>query len=249
MDCNNLNFLEKHGENFPESSIGYHSSIICNEKLYVIGGVSAIYAGDQKQKPFPQEKIYRSLRTIHYYDFQNGGWSCVESTGDSPPIGNENFPIALWDGKLFLFGGWTGSSHINSMWSLDLVTFEWREILYPVDSMRPTPRAGHTMDLISQNSLLVFGGQGDKGSEANEFPLVLLNESEKYANNVYNNQSLIFDLITCKWKEICSEKHDMRPEPRAYHSSCSSTDGRFLFLFGGRNRESGILNLEPLILY
>uniref|UniRef100_A0A7M5VGE2 Uncharacterized protein n=1 Tax=Clytia hemisphaerica TaxID=252671 RepID=A0A7M5VGE2_9CNID len=232
--------MEKHGYNFPES-LGYHSSVVYNQKLYVVGGVSAVYES-QKQKVFPQEKTYRSFRKIHFFDFQNGRWSCEESNGVFPPMGIENFSIALWEGKLFIFGGWTGSSHSNGMWSLDLANLEWREIAYPVDSIRPTPRAGHTLNLISQNSLLLFGGQGNRESEANEFSLNSLEESEKYSNDVYNNQSLIYDLITCKWREICSEKHAIRPPPRAYHSCCSSTDGRFLFLFGGRNCESGALN-------
>ena len=252
---------------FPSMSLGYHLSAVFDGNLYVLGGVSAVYdeVNDDnisqecrivhRQKAFPEHKTYIPLHCVFVYKPQICSWSVhqiqsytdclVGDDSDNPGSVNfdfrgiENSATVVHNQKLYVFGGWTGHAHSNSMWTFDLRTYEIVKITFEEGSMIPTPRAGHTMDLISQHEFLVFGGQGGGINKSNEFPLKSVVESEKYEMDVYNNQQLSFDCDTFKWTlldESSREEH-LSPCARAYHS-CTRVKEK-LYLFGGRNRESG----------
>ena len=67
--------------------------------------------------------------------------------------------------RLFIFGGWDGSSRLNDFYCLEeskrremtSATMEWSEIL---TSMLPTPRAGTTLTPVGEDKLFLFGGSG-----------------------------------------------------------------------------------------
>ena len=246
-------------------SLGYHSNFVYNNKYYVIGGVRAEYVdnndkeGEDIQKKFPQNKIYNSWKELYVYDLKNNDlgstcWSRFETSGISCPNRLENTAIVVRNDTLVVFGGWNGTEHTNQMWSLDLVSFKWRKImLNSSQQMRPTPRAGHSMNLVNgDKTIVLFGGQGDRISKTNEFPMDSIKESVKYDHDIYNNQTLFYDFDSVTWRQedrvlIKANGSDnalsrRAPLPRAYHS-CTGVDsvkgGNILFLFGGRNSEYG----------
>ena len=241
----------------PLRSLGYHSNFVYENKYYVIGGVSAEYDKEKShQKKFPQNKTYNSWKFLHVYDL-NGNedivgssscWSRVETSGESYPNRLENAAVVIRNDALFVFGGWAGNEHTNRMWCLDLVTLKWREILFNSLEMRPSPRAGHTMNLVNGgNTIVLFGGQGNSVTKTNEFSMKDIKQSVKYDHDIYNNQTLLYDFTSGSWTR--AEKDDIpnhalllrprpAPSPRAYHS-CTGVGENSLFLFGGRNSEIG----------
>jgi len=249
---------------FPSLSLGYHISVVCDRKLYVIGGVNAVYDDSddtnsrinqqipysgsdsntwrvRHQKAFPEHKMYNLLRHIYIYDCQHCSWSVNEISGHTNCFvkGIENSATLVHNQKLYVFGGWTGRTHSNRMLSLDLLTYDISEIAFKENSLIPTPRAGHTMNSINRHEFLVFGGQGDGVNKASEFPLKIAVESEKYEHDVYNAQLLLFDCDTLEWTLLQEFERErcISPSARAYHS-CTRVKEK-LFMFGGRNRESG----------
>ena len=234
-------------------SLGYHNNFVYKNKYYVIGGVSAEYDKQGTQKKFPQSKTYNSWTFLHVYDLNDSNiigfsscWSRVKTSGISCPDRLENTAIVVRNDTLVVFGGWTGNEHTNRMWSLDLVTFKWQEIFFDQPKMRPSPRAGHTMNLVNGgNSIILFGGQGDRVTKSNEFQMRDKKQSVKYDHDIYNNQTLLYDFISDSWtlQEDDMSRHTLSlrprtPSPRAYHS-CTGVGDYLLFLFGGRNSEIG----------
>ena len=250
-----LNELPK----LPIQSIGYHSNFVYNNKYYVLGGVSAEYEirkfdtnyNSPQQKTFPRHKTYTSWKIIYAFDIEKGRWSRYETRGTSFPDRLENTGIVIRNNSLVVFGGWSGAKHTNRMWRLDLVSLEWREEILDIKQIRPTPRAGHSLNLVdSGKTMLLFGGQGNRAIEANEFPIYDVKESEKYKDDIYNNQSFLYDFESSSWIEVGTRPHSqvmsstknthpMRPPPRAYHSCTGVGGDNLLLVFGGRNCEQG----------
>lgn len=237
-------------------SLGYHSNFVYKNKYYIVGGVRAEYDKDGAQKKFPQNKTYNPWTFLHVYDLNNidiigfsSCWSRVVTSGTSYPDQLENTAIIIRKNTLVVFGGWTGNEHTNRMWGLDLVTFKWREIIFDSLKMRPSPRAGHTINLLKGgNTFVLFGGQGDRATKSNEFSMTHTKQSVKYDHDIYNNQTLLYDFISESWIRLNEDDrgHTLflppTPSPRAYHSCTGMSEagkGQLLFLFGGRNSEIG----------
>ena len=226
---------------------GYHSAVLYLNKMYVIGGVIHKYKNSGEPLQFPSNKQYCSNSTILEYDIYLQTWNTCQVKG-SPPGSLENTTVVLHENVIYLFGGWSGKQHLNCIYGLNLSTMNWSEI--EVDGKIPTPRAGHTMNRLDEGRFFVFGGQGRKKLFENEFDLKSFVCSEKYLNDVYNNQSFVFNLKELKWRSIetlqessVALKACVTPSPRAYHA-CTVTNGA-VYLYGGRNTESGIfLNLN-----
>lgn len=68
--------------------------------------------------------------------------------------------------------------------------------------------------------------------EKTEFPMATFISSNKYSNDVFNNQLFFYDPNTCIWSSI-SDKMTDGPSPRAYHSGV--TLRHFVYIYGGRN--------------
>jgi hypothetical protein len=82
---------------------------------------------------------------------------CTVKPGSSMISARYSHTATVWNQKLVVFGGWSGS-RCNDLYVLDCLTWEWEEIKpqQPASSM-PSGRAGHTATLFGDH-LVIFGG-------------------------------------------------------------------------------------------
>jgi hypothetical protein len=111
--------------------------------------------------------------------------------------------------RLILFGGGTlNREKINSVFELNLTTYEWKKFKWDEEASCPWQRAYHCAEIIDRY-LIVFGGEffHDFGD------------------------LWIFDLIDSKWKEIRFPIGSIEPLPRKFASSF--VWGNKMYIFSG----------------
>jgi len=134
----------------------------------------------------------------------------------SAPCARWGHSSALLEKNLFIYGGAgdkTGAKHWETMYRLDLETWEWTKL--QATNKAPSSRDSHTLTVF-QNKLYLFGGS---------------HESETL-NDLYE-----YDLSTNAWKQI--EAKGEAPPPREGHSACLYKE-RYLIIFGGWNGDEAL---------
>ncbi|EQC27300.1 hypothetical protein SDRG_14921 [Saprolegnia diclina VS20] len=175
-----------------------HSATLVGAKMFVFGG-----KGDKG-------KVYRDM---YYLDLETWHWYVVNWTTESPPerFGHSDLAVGT---KLVFFGGWDGQSKtFKDLWVFDTETFAW---LQPqVAGTPPTARYGHSMALLDDGRIVLYGGQSVK-----MVPEVRV----EYFNDLYT-----LDTETMSW---------MRPrvtgdQPIPTFSHTMTLVGRTLYIVGG----------------
>ena len=69
--------------------------------------------------------------------------------------------MALDKKRLLIFGGIDHRKRFNDLWVLDVSTWKWSQPA--VTGEAPKPRAHHTMSVVNNNKLYLFGGYGGHG--------------------------------------------------------------------------------------
>ena len=97
--------------------------------------------------------------------------------GHAQPLGREGHTATLYQGRIYIFGGYTVAGHTNDMLVLDTGTLSWE---HPrVGDAKPPAREGHST-VLYRSRLYVFGGFTDGGC----------------LNDLY-----VFDLLTNSWEK------------------------------------------------
>ena len=84
-----------------------------------------------------------------------------------------------------------------------------------MQSSHPPPRFGHTTNIISRNSIVLFGGA--------------VNYHENPDSYIMTSDLYLFDIYQNIWRKIDSDNH---PKSRAMHASATAKDN-LVFYFGG----------------
>jgi N-acetylneuraminic acid mutarotase len=90
------------------------------------------------------------------FDLQRKKWENIELVGESPSERTDHSSV-LYDGSLYIFGGYDGKTRFGDMYKCNLKsgTFKWRKI--EGDGIPPLNRFGHTACLF-EHSMFIFGG-------------------------------------------------------------------------------------------
>jgi len=128
-----------------------HTATLFERKLIVFGG---------------------GLRSIYYdavyvFDTQLRRWSKPYIAPGPRPQPRRAHTAVLHNGKVWIFGGGTGLTALNDLWTLDVSggagtkekPMKWEQI--EPRSKRPGPRGYHTANLI-RNVMVVIGGSDGK---------------------------------------------------------------------------------------
>ena len=107
--------------------------------------------------------------------------------------------------KLYIFGGWNGFSAFNDVYSLDLETYIWSEIM--TKGILPIPRNNHRTATY-MNKIYIHGGH----------------DGDKWLDDLF-----IFDAPKSMWVKV--NIYGYQPSARACHSV--NRIGKKLFMFGG----------------
>ncbi len=148
---------------------------------------------------------------------------CTVKPGSSAITGRYSHTATVWNQKLVVFGGWSGS-RCNDLHVLDCSTWEWEEIK-PRQSLSsiPSGRAGHTATLFGDH-LVIFGGN----------------------DNELLNDVWILCLKSMLWLKTGSEGIPISgkpPYPVSSHSATKFSDhlGEFILFFGQKHEDNSIM--------
>jgi hypothetical protein len=89
------------------------------------------------------------------------GWTKLATTNDPPARRNSAAIYTPTDNRIIIFGGASSSGNLNDLWSLNLTTRMWEQII-PSSSNSPAPRFTHNAVFDSaKNRMIVWSGQGN----------------------------------------------------------------------------------------
>ena len=123
-----------------------HAAVAVDNKLHMWGG----WTGSK-------EKSREVAQKREVFDISTELWEQKPTRG-TPPPGLSATAYAVVGSCLFVFGGHVGVSHHNSLFKLDLHTFQWERVQVSNPSSGPQKKAGCRMVSYGDNQLVVFAG-------------------------------------------------------------------------------------------
>jgi hypothetical protein len=141
-----------------------------------------------------------------------GGWEEFNQGQDAPPAGEDT--AAVYDAvrhRLMIYGGKDNAeTNRNELWTLDLETRRWTQIL-PAGPL-PPPREDHSLVLDERNDeLVLFGGEDGSTTGA----------------------TWIYDIAANRWQDIT---HASAPALEG-HVAIHDPRGRRMVVFGGMHQD------------
>lgn len=123
-----------------------------NDYLYVFGGRSETYGLHDSRYEFYDDTLFR-------FDIEKSHWSIVQT--QSSPIGRRSHSAFVYNGKLYIFGGYNAQlkSHFNDLDCFDPEERVWRNIC--IKGSGPCPRRRQCC-VLSGDQVYIFGGTSPK---------------------------------------------------------------------------------------
>ena len=134
-----------------------------------------------------------------------GVWERMKCVGD-PPCQRSLHAAAVWNGFMFVFGGYDGNARVNDLHCFNFATQQWS--LAHSASTRPPSRDRH-IAVVWDTGFYIWGGFDG---------LTRVNDMHRY------------DLLTKTWETI-APSGPLVPTPR--HSHAAVVYGDSMFVFGG----------------
>jgi N-acetylneuraminic acid mutarotase len=176
-------------------------------KLYVFGGATyqANFVG------------FIAHNDLWAYDVAANEWSRLGPPAGGP-MGRSRPNMWLVGRKLYVFGGITSAFEtLNDLWSFDLRTNEWTQLIAGgAPGSPPTRHEGQAGTIPLNGKLIVYGGERVDLSQEN--PFVLLPDTWEY------------DIVSNKWRNVTPKKRNVNP-PRNYGAAAVIAGS--LYLQGG----------------
>lgn len=169
-------------------------------------------------------------------DLSNGlhsaRWHQVTSIRPSPPSRSGHTLTCIGGARMVLFGGRSsGYEVLNDLWVFDLSGDQprWTELKYDLLSNimeMPSPRVGHSANLILGGKILIYGGENSQRQRKDDLWLLDVSALLKVSAMIWKTAS-----AREMWKKLRVE--DWAPGHRAFHGACTDTSGRYIYIFGG----------------
>ena len=123
-----------------------HSAVAVDNKLHMWGGWA-------RSKEKSQEEAHK----IEMFDISKELWE-QKPTHGTPPPGLWGTAYTVVGSSLFVFGGYDSVSHHNTLFKLDLRSFQWEQVQVSNPSSGPPRKAGCRMVSYGDNQLVIFAG-------------------------------------------------------------------------------------------
>ena len=146
---------------------GSHAAIALGSKLHMWGGLVAQ----------SKEKSRELAQYLEVFDVATELWE-QKLTHGTPPPGMINTAYTMVGTCLFVFGGFDGVSRHNSLFKLDLQTYQWEQVQASNPSSGPQKKGGCRMVSYGDNQLVVFAGQTESGRKTDELHVFNLDKRE-----------------------------------------------------------------------
>jgi Rab9 effector protein with kelch motifs len=177
-----------------------HSAHIIGSRMFVFGGKG------------PRGAVYKD---VYFLDLIEWVWVPVSSVSQGP---SARFFHAseLVGRKIVVHGGWDCDEVFGDIWIFNTDSFSW--IQPRTAGFAPTPRYGHTLTLVPDGRLFIFGGCTlDKDTGVPK----------------YNDDTRVLDTETMIWTRPRINGHT--PTGRYGHTASAIGDGK-IAIFGGWGR-------------
>ena len=210
------------------------------------GALSEVYASSSLPLPTQLPNVFVSSPRMLYpaaaamTRLECARWGCAAQRIASFPA-REGAASCVLGERMFVVGGWTDGGLANDVWSfsnpgetgspLDQAPLQLERVRVSGLS-RPTPRYGHSVTACGpgQSSLLLFGGMRGGGYTAEVNDAHLLSRETPEDGFSWSLPALTGPL----------------PRARGYHSATSSSDGRYVYVFGGIANGASLDDLHVL---
>ena len=123
-----------------------HAAVAVDNKLHMWGG----WRGSK-------EKSQEEAHKMEIFAISTELWE-QKPTHGTPPPGLYNTAYTVVGSCLFVFGGYDGVSRHNTLFKLDLCTFQWEQVQVSNPSSGPQKKVGCRMVSYGDNQLVVFAG-------------------------------------------------------------------------------------------
>ena len=123
-----------------------HAAVAVDNKLHMWGGW-----------PGSKENSREAAQNIEMFDISREVWEQKPTHGTSPPeLCDTAYTVV--GSCLFVFGGYDGVSYHNSLFMLDMHTYQWKRVRVSNPSSGPQKKRGCRMVSFGDNQLVVFAG-------------------------------------------------------------------------------------------
>lgn len=183
-------------------SISYcHTSVIYGTKAYFFGGKVRLDNEDE----FSDFEVTNILQIL---DVKTLEWD-IKTSEDHAPEKRFVHTSFLWDGKMYIYGGFDTQQHFGDMFYYDLNLLHWNKIEYKSIDIPSSRRS--TSSIVHHDTAYIFGGF----------------DGVNFLNDLWS-----FDLHNDKWKKIELQSNVME---RRFHSCALIEDYNQFYVFGGFN--------------
>ncbi|KAK9430019.1 hypothetical protein V1505DRAFT_372433 [Lipomyces doorenjongii] len=176
-----------------------HTMNIIGSKLYVFGG--------RFDDNFFNDLYSFDLNTVQGATTESR-WELIKPASDVVPPTRTNHSAAIFNGRLYIFGGTNSSECYNDTWCFDPIEVTWKQL--SCVGYFPKPCEGHKAAIVG-NIMYIFGGRSADGT------------------NLRNLASL--KLTTNRWYTF----QNMGPAPSARYGHTMSAFGSKIFTLGGQS--------------
>ena len=142
-----------------------HTAVAVDNKLHMWGGRTG-----------SRQKSQEVAQKVEVFDISTELWEQKQTHGTLPP-GLSNTAYTVVGSCLFVFGGSDGGSSHNSLFKLDLHTFQWEQVRVSNPSSGPQRKSGCGMVSYGDNQLVIFAGYTVSG-RTDELHVFDLNKGE-----------------------------------------------------------------------
>ena len=112
--------------------------------------------------------------TFFALDLNTLRWEVVkqkafENNADNLPKSADEHTAVIMEDKMILFGGFVDGERVNTVYSFNFKTSDWK--LLNIQGDQPCPRAGHSAMAYSDDEsdyMNVFGGKGEENDKKND---------------------------------------------------------------------------------
>lgn len=201
----------------PEARI-CHSAIYdsINHQVVVFGGAPA------------RRAVFNDCSAL---DLAKLEWRKLQTTGDAPVRTAHSALFDERNGRMIVFGGWTGQATSGEIFALDLKTLKWGKLDTKKDPLELPRCLTSAIYDSKRDRMVIFGGCKDGKAEVLDDCLAL-------------------DLTSLEWQVL--ETTGERPFARKYHTAIYATERDEMVVFGGQNKKGNTfqdlysLNLKTL---
>lgn len=175
-------------QSFVPPPLTNHTMVSYDYKLWIFGGDTA----------------QGLINEVFMYDPTVNDWTVVETTGSKPPAIQEHAAVVYKDLMCVTGGKDEQDSYSNDVYFLNLKSFKWFKLPFFKNGV-PQGRSGHSLTLLSNNSLLVMGGD--------KFDYASIGEHDLHTSERDQGcGTILYTLDLTKLEEFCPGIFDVTKE-------------------------------------